>query len=54
MEPERYKQNDEDRLILELVKHSISKGIEELRKRNFRTVNIEIELGTHIQKELKK
>jgi len=39
--------------ILEDMKKSLTAGIEKLKERNVRTVNIDIELNRHIRKELK-
>lgn len=48
----RYRLDELDRLILKLVKQTLTHGIQELKKRNVRHANIEIELWSHIKKEL--
>lgn len=42
-----------DKYILDMMKTIISQGIKKLRGNGFRGTNIEIELMTHIKKELK-
>jgi hypothetical protein len=49
---EHHKLDEMDSLIMTLVKGAISQGIRELKKRKLRGANIEIELVTHIKKEL--
>lgn len=50
---ERHILNDEDIIILNRVKEDIKEAVEQLKGRNIRSVNIELELHCYIKSLLK-